>query len=63
MGSFVFNQQLFMCGQYNLCRVDGGIYNPLQAGETDYVYLQLEVSGNSNPGYCVPDIAIAYDEN
>jgi len=63
MGSFVFNQQLFMCGQYNMCRVDGGIYNPLQAGETDYVYLQLEVSGNSNPGYCVPDIAIAYDEN
>ena len=52
-----------MCGQYNMCRVDGGIYNPLQAGETDYVYLQLEVSGNSNPGYCVPDIAIAYDEN
>ena len=63
MGSFVFNQQLFMCGQYNLCRVDGGIYNPLQAGETDYVYLQLEVSGNTSPGYCVPDIAIAYDEN
>lgn len=63
MGSYVFNQQLFMCGQYNMCRVDGGIYNPLQAGETDYVYLQLEVSGNSNPGYCVPDIAIAYDEN
>jgi hypothetical protein len=63
MGGFVFNQQLFMCGQYNLCRVDGGIYNPLQAGETDYVYLQLEVSGNTSPGYCVPDIAIAYDEN
>lgn len=63
MGSYVYNQQLSMCGQYNLCRVDGGIYNPLQAGETDYVYLQLEVSGSSPPGYCVPDLVIAYDEN
>jgi hypothetical protein len=52
-----------MCGNYNLCRVDGGIYNPMRAGETDYVYLQLEVSGRADPGYCVPDIEIEYDEN
>jgi len=63
LGSFVYNQPLFMCGNYNLCRVDGGIYNPMRAGETDYVYLQLEVSGRADPGYCVPDIEIEYDEN
>lgn len=63
MGSYVHNAPLCMCGNYNLCRVDGGIYNPLKAGETDYVYLQLEVNGNSEPGYCVPDIEIEYDEN
>jgi len=63
MGSFVHNAPLCMCGNYNLCRVDGGIYNPLKAGETDYVYLQLEVGGSADPGYCVPDIEIEYDEN
>jgi hypothetical protein len=63
LGSFVHNVPLCMCGNYNLCRVDGGIYNPLKAGETDYVYLQLEVGGNADPGYCVPDIQIEYDEN
>lgn len=63
MGSYVHNVPLCMCGNYNLCRVDGGIYNPLQAGETDYVYLQLEVGGQADPGYCVPDIEIEYDEN
>ena len=62
-GSFVYNNPVCMCGNYNLCRVDGGIYNPLKAGETDYVYLQLEVSGKADPGYCVPDIEIEYDEN
>ena len=63
LGSFVHNVPLCMCGNYNLCRVDGGIYNPLKAGETDYVYLQLEVSGQADPGYSVPDIEIEYDEN
>ncbi len=63
MGSFVHNAPLCMCGNYNLCRVDGGIYNPTKAGETDYVYLQLEVGGSADPGYCVPDLEIEYDEN
>lgn len=63
LGSYVHNAPMCMCGNYNLCRVDGGIYNPLRAGETDYVYLQLEVSGQADPGYCVPDIQIEYDEN
>lgn len=63
LGNHVFNHQLFMCGQYNMKRVNGGIYNPLLAGETDYVYLQLDVAGDTDPGYCVPDIMIEYDEN
>ena len=52
-----------MTGNYNLCRLDGGIYNPLLAGETDYIYLQLEVDGNTLPGSNIPDIEIKYDEN
>lgn len=63
MGNVVYNHPLFMCGQYNMCRVGGGVYNPLMAGETDYVYLQLEVPGDSEPGYAVPQLFIEYDEN
>ena len=63
LGNAVFNVPMFLCGQYNMCRVNGGIYNPQMAGETDYVYLQLAVRGDSEPGYAVPDIAIEYDEN
>ena len=63
LGSYVFNNQLCMCGEYNLCKVDGGIYNPLNAGETDYVYLQMEVDGMTDPGFAVPNLAIEYDEN
>lgn len=63
MGNVVYNHPMFMCGQYNMCRVGGGIYNPLMAGETDYVYMQLEVPGDSEPGYAVPQLHIEYDEN
>lgn len=63
MGNVVYNHPLFMCGQYNMCRVGGGVYNPLLAGETDYVYLQLEVPGDAEPGYAVPQLHIEYDEN
>lgn len=62
-GNTVFNKPLFMCGQYNMCRVGGGVYNPKLAGETDYIYLQLEVPGNPTPGYTVPQLMIEYDEN
>lgn len=63
MGNVVYNHPLFMCGQYNMCRVGGGVFNPLMAGETDYVYLQLEVPGDAEPGYAVPQLHIEYDEN
>lgn len=62
MGNVVYNAPMCMCGNYNLCRVGGGIYNPSLAGETDYVYLQLQVSGRSDPGMAIPDLEIEYDE-
>ena len=52
-----------MVGNYNINTVNGGIHNPLAAGETDYVYLQLEVKGNSTVGQTVPNIIIEYDES
>jgi hypothetical protein len=62
MGNVIYNQPLAMCGSYNMCRVGGGIYNPLMAGETDYVYMQLEVDGETDPGSCIPNIKLEYDE-
>lgn len=62
MGNMVYEHPLDMCGNYNLCRVGGGIYNPLLAGETDYVYLQLQVNSESDPGAAVPELEIGYDE-
>ena len=62
MGNMVYNYPLAMCGSYNMCRVGGGIYNPLMAGETDYVYMQLEVDGETDPGSAVPNIKLEYDE-
>ena len=62
LGNVVYNHSLSMCGSYNMCRVGGGIYNPLMAGETDYVYMQVEVDGDTDPGSCIPGIKIEYDE-
>jgi hypothetical protein len=62
MGNVVYNHPMDMCGNYNMCRVGGGIYNPLLAGESDYVYLQLQVSGVCDPGSAVPTLEIGYDE-
>lgn len=62
LGNVVYNHPLAMCGSYNMCRVGGGIYNPLMAGETDYVYMQLEVDKDTDPGSCIPNIKMEYDE-
>lgn len=62
LGNVVYNHPLAMCGSYNMCRVGGGIYNPLMAGETDYVYMQLEVDADTDPGSCIPNIKMEYDE-
>ena len=62
LGNVVYNYPLAMCGSYNMCRVGGGIYNPLMAGETDYVYIQVEVDSETDPGSCIPNIKMEYDE-
>lgn len=62
MGNIAYTHPLDMCGNYNMCRVGGGIYNPLMAGESDYVYLQLQVSGECEPGSAVPTLELGYDE-
>lgn len=62
LGSSVNNIQFTYMGNYNLNTVGGGT-NPASAGETDYIYLQLEVKGNSKVGNYVPEIIIEYDEN
>lgn len=62
LGNVVYNYPLAMCGSYNMCRVGGGIYNPLMAGETDYVYMQIEVDADTDPGSCIPNIKLEYDE-
>ena len=62
-GNSVTNTQVAMVGNYNLNTVGGGIINPLAAGETDYVYLQLKVTGNSTVGQTVPELVIEYDES
>lgn len=62
-GNTVTNIRTCMVGNYNINTVNGGIHNPLAAGETDYVYLQLEVKGNSTVGQTVPNIIIEYDES
>ena len=62
-GNPITNIRTCKVGNYNLDTVNGGIHNPLHAGETDYVYLQLGVKGNSTVGQVVPNIIIEYDES
>ena len=62
-GNEVTNTRVAMVGNYNMNTVGGGIINPLASGETDYVYLQLKVTGNSTVGQTVPELVIEYDES
>ena len=62
VGGDITNVQTSYTGSYNINTVDGGT-NPAAAGETDYIYLQLEVLGDSTVGNFVPQLAIEYDEN
>ena len=62
-GNSITNIRTCMVGNYNINTVNGGIHNPLAAGETDYVYLQLGVKGTSTVGQTVPNIIIEYDES
>jgi hypothetical protein len=62
IGASITNTQTYYEGYYNLNTVGAGT-NPTAAGETDYIYLQLEVKGDSTVGNFIPSLAIEYDEN
>lgn len=62
-GGEVTNVRTSMVGYYNINTVGGGVTNPLAAGETDYIFLQLAVTGESTVGQAVPELVIEYDEN
>jgi len=62
-GNTITNTRTCLVGNYNINTVNGGISNPMAAGETDYVFLQLEVRGDSTVGQTVPNIIIEYDES
>lgn len=62
-GNTVTNTNTALVGNYNIKTVGAGIYNPMNAGETDYIYLQLVVEGDSTVGQMVPDLVIKYDES
>lgn len=50
-------------GYYNMNTVGGGTSDPLNSGETDYIYLQLKVSSDTDPGDVLPELIIRYDES
>lgn len=62
-GNCITNCNTSLVGNYNINTVCGGIANPLAAGETDFVYLQVEVNNNSTVGQAVPNLIIEYDES
>jgi len=62
-GNQVTNTRTGLVGNYNIKTVGAGINNPMSAGETDYVYLQLKVTGSSTVGQATPNIIIEYDES
>ena len=62
-GNCITNTNTALVGNYNINTVCGGIANPMAAGETDFVYLQLCVTGESTVGDVVPNLIIEYDEN
>ena len=62
VGSGITNLETSYKGAYNINTIGGGI-NPLAAGETDYIYVQIEVKADSSVGSAMPELAIVYDEN
>jgi hypothetical protein len=63
IGGHVFTFDPRMIGRYNINRVGAGTGNPLSAGETDFIYLQLKVTGRTTPGRTTPDLVFEYDES
>lgn len=61
-GNYIRFLPLDNVGKYNLNTVGGGT-NPLAAGETDYIYLQLCVDKETDVGDLIPNLIIRYDES
>jgi len=62
-GNRINNINTALVGNYNINTVGGGVKIPLAAGETDFIYLQLKVTGKSTVGQAMPELSIEYDEN
>jgi hypothetical protein len=52
-----------LVGNYNINTVGAGVANPLAAGETDFIYLQMATNSETLPGDQMPNIIIEWDEN
>jgi len=63
MGNLSYVRNTCLVGNYNINTVGAGIANPMRAGETDFIYLQLHVNGKTRPEFVLPDIIIEWDES
>ncbi len=61
-GNVISLSPLESLGAYNMNTVGGGI-NPEAAGETDYIYLQIEIDEETLAGLHIPNLIIEYDES
>jgi len=52
-----------LVGNYNINTVGGGVANPMAAGETDFIYLQMGANNKTLPGSQLPNLVIEWDES
>ncbi len=62
MGNAIRIPPLDTTGNYNMNTVGGGT-TPSAAGETDYIYIQMEIDKDTDVGSYLPNIVIEYDES
>lgn len=62
IGNFIRLLPRIFNGNYNMKTVGGGV-NPLSAGETDYIYIQMAINKDTDPGDFIPNLIIKYDES
>lgn len=52
-----------LVGNYNIDTVGAGVANPMAAGETDFIFLQMATTVDTLPGDQMPNLIIEWDEN
>ena len=62
-GNYASMTNTGLVGNYNINTVGGGVANPMAAGETDFIFLQMAVDKHTLPGDQVPNLIIEWDEN